>query len=177
MYRFTLDEKTYNLTQLAERWKVSPNTASRAIKRVGVEKAEAFYMKCESLEGELYNNKIKVTLSDGKTYTLYQLANIHGLNLKNIYYAYKSSSSTAEFEKKLNKQIYRLTHKTYKLSNGCELTIGQLAYLWKVTQRSVERYLEIHGIEKTEKHYVARLKRLYSKEIGEKINADNSSKG
>lgn len=82
MYRFTIDEKTYNLTQLAERWKVSPSTASRAIKRVGFEKAEAFYMKCESLEGELYNTKRKVTLSDGKTYTLYQLASIHGLKLK-----------------------------------------------------------------------------------------------
>lgn len=177
MYRFTIDEKTYNLTQLAERWKVSPSTASRIIKRVGVEKAEAFYMKCESLEGELYNNKIKVTLSDGKNYTLYQLANINGLRLKNVYYAYNSSISMDEFEKKLNKQIYKLTHKTYKLSNGCELTIGQLTYLWKVTQRSVERYLELYGIEKTEEHYVARLKRLYSKEIRERINADNSSKG
>lgn len=160
MKKYTIGSREYSLTELSNRWRVAVSTASRTIKKVGLEKAEAFYSGNMSLDGEVYSYKHNVKLSDGNSYTVGRLSKITGLCTSTIHYLIRTSESTEEFERKLKKATDKKSgaSKTYTLSKGQKLSLSDLSKLWGVTERSIERYIIIHGIETTEKHYTEKLR-------------------
>lgn len=163
MERINLNGEVYNLTQLAKRWKISQATCRRAIDKLGVDKCEAYYMNNEPLGGELYNYKYNVTLSDGKTYTLPYLAHIGNIHINSIYYIFNTSKDSLEFEAKYNKAVNRKSGIRYKLSNGTELSLEELEKLWGVSQHSIKRHIQKHGIKQSEIYYTNKLKKRYNK--------------